>query len=221
VNDHRRSDDVLRQAFQSLPVSPVRECAPDDTDRVWRALTGELPAAERRRLVARLASDPALAEVWRIAEQVQRTAPASVRAPSPSPGSNRWAISWIAAAAMLTLAVATSLILRRDGSNEPAWRDSIPVRVESLVSAGAELPRDAFRLRWSAGGAGARYDVRVTTEDLTPVATATDLGEPEVTVDPARLSGVPGGSRILWQVETLLPGGERIVSPTFVVRIAR
>jgi hypothetical protein len=59
----------------------------------------------------------------------------------------------------------------------------------------------------------------VTTEHLDLLAAVTDLSEPELVVDPASLAGVPSGTRILWQVEALLPGGERVVSPTFVVRV--
>ena len=59
------------------------------------------------------------------------------------------------------------------------FRASPAFVVESLVPADAALPRDAFRLRWTPGPEGSRYQVRVTTEDLQVLATAADLTAPE------------------------------------------
>jgi hypothetical protein len=58
--------------------------------------------------------------------------------------------------------------------------------------------------------------VRVTTEALVPVATATDLSEPELVVPESALESLSPGSRLLWQVQTRRPDGERRDSETFI-----
>jgi hypothetical protein len=219
VSERRLSDDALRQAFQSVMASSAQECTADDVDRVWRALEGELPAAERRSLVARLATEPALAEAWRLAHHLRRTSLVGDASAAPRRPSRAWSMSSVAAAAVLVLAVAVGVMLRRDGSTDATFRAGEPNAIEALTDGDAVLPREAFRLRWSPGPQDSRYDVRATTESLDLLAAATDLGAPEWVIDPARLAGVPSGARILWQVEVLLPGGERVVSPTFVVRL--
>ena len=219
MSRHVPSDEELRQAFQSVPVSSALECSPDDVDRVWRAVAGELPAAERRSLVERLSNEPALAEAWRMAHHGQRPVPVADAATESPRRLMRWLTPSFAAAAVLVLAIATAVLLRRDGSDGVTLRDAGQNTIESFVAANDGLPRDAFRLRWSAGPADSRYDVRVTNDNLDLLAAVTDLSEPELVVDPASLAGVPSGTRVFWQVGVLLPGGERIVSPTFVVRL--
>ena len=76
-----------------------------------------------------------------------------------------------------------------------------------------------FRLRWTPAPAGSRYDVRVTTEDLRVIATANDLVAAEFALEPGQLAGLVPGSRVLWQVDAVLPGGARVSSPTFVVTV--
>ncbi len=67
IERHPERDDTdLRAAFQALAESSTGECSREDLDRIWLAVGGELPAAERRDIVERLASEPAWAEacVW-------------------------------------------------------------------------------------------------------------------------------------------------------------
>jgi hypothetical protein len=87
------------------------------------------------------------------------------------------------------------------------------------VPEGRPLPRSQCVLRWSPGRPGSRYDVRVATEALEPVATGRGLGVAEYRVPDEALASLPGGTKLLWQVEALLPDGSRWTSPTFVVRI--
>jgi hypothetical protein len=219
VSEHRLSDDTLRQAFQAVKVPAADACTPDDLDRIWRALGGELPAAERRRLVERLSTEPALAEAWRGVHHLQHRVPAAT-ATSPRPRmSSWWRASRVAAAAALVLAAVTVMVLRRDGAGGDTLRSGGTHAIESLLSDEADLPRDAFRLHWSPGPQDSRYHVRVTTEDLQLIAAVADLAEPELVIDRATLASVPSGARVLWHVETLLPGGERVSSLTFVVRV--
>ena len=131
----------------------------------------------------------------------------------------RWAPRWLAAAAVLLLGTAIGVVslLNRPPGDE--FRASSGFVVESLVPADAALPRDAFRLRWTPGPEGSRYQVRVTTEDLQVLATAADLTAPEFTVEPAVLARLPEGASVFWQVDVSLPNGERLTSPTFITRV--
>jgi hypothetical protein len=214
----RPADEKLRQAFQALGGTSASECSDEELDRIWRAVSGELPAAERRELVARMATDPAFAEAWRVAEELWRASREEVQAGAEG-GVRPWTRSWFAAAAVLLLAVGAGLVVRFASMAGDEFRDPGRYVVESLVTPDATLSRDAFRLRWTPGPQGSRYDVRVTTEDLRPLATVTDLTTPELVVEGDRLSTVASGARILWQVEVALPEGERVSSQTFVARV--
>ncbi len=99
------------------------------------------------------------------------------------------------------------------------FRTQSDAGVQSLVPVDVPLPRGAFRLRWTHGPQGSRYQVRVTTEDLQVLATAADLTEPVFTVDPARLAALRSGASVFWQVDVSLPSGGRLTSPTFITRV--
>jgi hypothetical protein len=218
VTDHRADDEKLREAFQSLGETSRDAPAPGDDDLVWKAVSGDLPAAERRDLIDRMSSDPALAESWRAAHDLRREAAGGVAA---APVRARvWMRSWVAAAAVLVLVVAAAILVQRwRPAAVDTFRQSGPYVVESSVPSDATLPRDAFRLRWTPGPEGSRYQVRVTTEDLTVLTSASDLTAPELLVGRDLLSSVASGSRVLWQVDVTLPDGNTIQSQTFVVRV--
>ena len=218
MTDHRASDERLRAAFQSLGETAQDPSAPEDVDRIWRAAAGDLPPEERRELVDRMATDPGLAESWRVAHDLQRGA-ASSHAAEVRQG-RWWMQPWVAVAALLVLTVGIAVTVQRSrGGEGDTLRDSRRVQVESLIPADTLLPREGFRLRWSAGPEGSRYDVRVTTEDLRLLATAMDLSDPELVVDADALATLAPRSRVFWQVDTKSPAGETIPSPTFVVRV--
>jgi hypothetical protein len=54
---------------------------------------------------------------------------------------------------------------------------------------------------------------------LRVLTTVTGLTQPEAAIDSAVLADLAPGSRVFWQVEALLPGGERTTSETFVTRV--
>ena len=141
------------------------------------------------------------------------TTPAAVHTPSV------WRRSWLAAAAVLLIGAAVAIVFRMSPSRDETFRDADHYVVEPLVQADATLPRNAFRLRWRPGPPESRYRVRVTTEDLQVLTAVSDLTVPELVVDPALLSSVAPGSRVLWQVDVTLPAGESISSQTFSVRV--
>ena len=218
MSEPHSSDDRLRAAFQSLGEASYEHLSPADLEQVWRAVAGELPAQQRRELVDRMASDPALADAWRVALELWREA----GQPAPAAAGDRrfWMRSGLAAAAVLLIGLAIGIAFRfSPAPGDETFRNPDHYVVESLVPSDAALPREAFRLRWKAGPQDARYAVRVTTEDLRLLATVSDLTVPELVVDPERLSGVAAGSRVLWQVVVTLPAGESVSSPTFSVRV--
>jgi hypothetical protein len=218
VIEPHSNDERLRRSFHSLAEATADRCSPEDLDRIWGAVTGELPAAERRALVERLAVDPAVAEAWRVAHALRpddRPEPAfESRRAAPVAG------RWLATAAAALLAVSVVFVVARlDRSNGDTLRTPGGTRIESLIASDAAMPADAFRLRWSPGPQGSRYQVRVTTEDLQVLTTVANLAEAEVTIDPAALAGLAAGTRVFWQVEATSPGGERTASQTFATRV--
>jgi hypothetical protein len=214
VTDRPAADDRLRDAFQALGETSQVEVSPEDVDRVWRAVAGSLPAEERRELVDRMATEPGLAEAWRSAQELWRSA-----AETPPATPAIWTRSWLAAAAVLIIGVAIAVVFQRSPSRDDTFRQSGNYVIESLVQPETTLSRDAFRLRWTPGPQDARYQVTVTTEDLRVLTTASDLTLPELTLESGLLSDVAPGARVLWQVSATLPGGERAASQTFVVRV--
>ncbi len=218
------TDAQLREAFQSLTAGERDECTPDELDRIWRAVAGELPAHERRAVVARLAESPAVAEAWRIADQLWRASQASERESDtvpvkPPARSAPWNRSWLALAALVVLGITATLITRFDTPAGDEFRAAGNDVVESAIPADATLPRDAFTLRWTPGPAGSRYAVRITSADLTPLASGTDLDVPEFVVPPSALATVAAGSPVLWQVQVRMPDGTTAASETFVTRV--
>jgi hypothetical protein len=216
VTSSQETDDRLRAAFRSLSAEGRTDCSREELERVWRAVSGELPAAERHDIVDRMAAEPAVAEAWRIAHEL-RAAQQEPLGGAESPARS-WRPAWIGLAALLVLSVGAGLLQLRQAPTD-TFRDSGRYVVEPLVVSDATLPRDRFVLRWKAGPDGSRYQVRVTTDDLRVLTTAADLSTPELTVPPERLSELAAGSRVLWQVVVALPGGESVSSETFVVRV--
>ena len=226
VTDRHASDERLRAAFQSLGDTAREQPSAEDLDTVWRAASGDLPADQRRELVDRMSTDPSLAESWRVAHELQqggshgvRLQPDSAPRDAQEPREARWwSRSWVAAAALVILAIGVGIVVQRTRPADDTLRDAGQTRIESLVPSDTALPREAFRLRWTPGPAGSRYDVRVTTEDLRLLTTATDLMQPELVVNADALAMLSPGMRVFWQVDTKAPG-ETISSPTFVVRV--
>lgn len=214
-----QADPRLRAAFQALGAEPGVETSDADIELVWQAVTGALPADQRRTLVERMAADAGLAQAWRIAHDLWQ-GHQSGAAPLTVARSRSWSPAWMAMAAALIVfaGVGVGLIQRqRDASS--TFREAGGYVVESLVATDAALPKRDFVLRWQPGPTGSRYLARVTTEDLRVLATAPDLTRPELRVDEAALAEVASGTRILWQVEVTLPAGERVSSQTFIARV--
>jgi hypothetical protein len=218
VKGREAADESLRQAYRALGDTSPGTCSDHDLERIWRAVAGELPAAERRELVDRMATDPACAEAWRVADELWRASQVE-GATGAAHHVRPWTRSWLATAAVLMLGVTIGLVSWLNRPHGDEFRDPGGYVIESLVPSETPLSRDAFRLRWSPAPQGSHYQVRVTTEDLRVLATAEDLIVPELVVERDRLAGLPPGTRVLWQVDVALPSGERVSSHTFVARV--
>ena len=214
-----RSDARLGEAFRALAETSRSEVSDELRERIWLAVSGELPATERRELVDRTASDEGCAEAWRVANELWQGLQAlqgGTVAPASAP---RWKSPWLAAAAALLVSTAVGVVWLLNGPSGDEFRAAPDYVVESLVPADMPLPREAFRLRWTPGPTGSRYQIRVTTDDLQLLAMPVDLTAAETVLDPAVLANVPAGATVLWQVDVLLPTGQRITSPTFLTRV--
>jgi hypothetical protein len=219
VTDRHEADEKLREAFQSLSGTSREEPSREQLEEIWRAVSGDLPAQERRELVDRMARDPALAEAWRTAHELWQAAAQPTAAAEPR-GARLWTRSWLAAAAAVLIAVTAGVLFQVSRPpSEDAFRDPGHYVVASLVPPDAILPRDAFRLRWTRGPGDSRYHVRVTTENLRVLTTVSDLSSPELVIGREVLASVAPGARVLWQVDVTLPEGDTVSSETFVVRV--
>jgi anti-sigma factor RsiW len=201
--------DRLRASFAARTGTAANGCP--DADRLWRAVIGELPPADRRVLVAHTAECPACAGAWRLGREM------APRSPAGTATGRRWPpLAWPVAAALV---VAGGLFLyTRPVGERPVYREPSAQAVRSLVPEDAPIPRGAFVLRWS-GPEGARYDLSVLAEGLQPVHTARDLATTEHQVPEEALTGVPSGARLFWQVEVKPPEGGSYRSPTFLARL--
>ena len=82
--------------------------------------------------------------------------------------------------------------------------------ISSLLRDGERLNRAAPLLRWTPVE-GARYRVRVLTPELDLLDESEDLAAPEFRLREDVLQKLPGGSRILWQVEARAGGAAIVV----------
>lgn len=209
----RPDADDLRLAFQALTdVAPADSV---DLERVWSAVSGESPAEERRAVVEKVAQDASWAFAWRVAHELwtaSRDAEGSRRTAS------RWSnVGWGALAAGLIAAAGLGIWIGRAPAR-PVDRQGATDHIESLRPEGLALRRTGAVLRWK-GPPAATYDLRVSSEDLLHVHTASGLKEGEYLLPAEFLAPLPDGARILWQVEAHLPDGETLRSETFVMKL--
>jgi hypothetical protein len=227
VSDPRQERDrqleAIARAWCSADAAEAAEgAAGADGDRIWRAAAGEASAEEVRRVALEAATEPATALAWRLARELGAGAEADeavrrVAAAEPAFRRSPWRL-WpvVAAIAAVVVAVVGLRWLAPPPGPPPAWRTGEPGH--ALIEAGEEgatKPRGSFTLRWRADVApGARYTVRVTTSDLTPVFEAADLLEATATVPESALAVLPDGATLYWQVEARTPDGRVLTSST-------
>ncbi|MEM9558079.1 MAG: hypothetical protein AAGC60_27730 [Acidobacteriota bacterium] len=229
-----------RRSAVDTAVDPATDTTPTpvEPDTIWRAVRGELPAAETRALVDRLVDDPELAREWRLAhELVQSLDTTDAAGSDDSVGDREGTVSafpvapavdaprrWrpramLAAAAMLFLGLAAFLLLDTPEPTPPIWRGE-DVAIESALPAATVLPRDAAELRWRGpevdDDATVRWSVDVLSETLEPVSRATDLDTPHLLLELSRLEPFADGTVLLWRVTARIDtaDGEDVVRST-------
>jgi hypothetical protein len=219
----RTAVDALRRAWAAADeeAAPGASGAAEiDADRIWRAAAGELPPAEVQALADLAARDPAVAQAWRLARELQAAMPAAestrrgglLRFPGAAGAPLRWAL-----VATLAVALGTGLWLRLGPhAGETTLRGGEAVlAIAPGVPDGAELSRRNLVLRWTPlPDPEARYTLRLTTGNLALLAEARDLPAAEYRVPPQALAGVPAGNTLLWQVDGRLPDGRVVSSST-------
>ena len=221
MNGAPRSPEDLKTAFASLSESATGGPDCPTPEAIWDAVTGGSTSGDAATIADHTSRCFACAEAWRLAREfcgATGAEPGSEgAAPAPGvPGIRTWTAL---AAAGVVLAAGLGLLMIRQGSPPAVMRAGEEVAIVSLVAETTPLSREACVLRWSEPGAGARYTVRVGTEDLSPVAHAENLDRPEYTVEAKDLEKVPPGAAIIWRVEAALPDGRRLASPGFRNRV--
>jgi hypothetical protein len=217
-------DDDLRRAFVADD-APVTDAPEFDAETIYRAAAGELPAAERLKMIDALSRDPELAEAWRLAVELQAAARRAEGAVAPvlpirQPRAT-FRPGWVALAAMLLLVVGIGV--RRQLQPEPTWRGQRTTHAIQLVGEpDASLSRRSATLRWrfDAIAAPASARISVTTETLDPVYLDDALDGAELTIPEAALVTFPVGTRFLWRVEARAVDGTPLTSPVGVFVLA-
>lgn len=205
--------DDLRLPFVELDDRPDRDACPD-ADRLWDALENRLPRAERLAAVEHVARCGSCAQAWRLAHALGAMEGARA-AERPASRGRTWAA--LAAAAAVT-AIAVAVWQFGTPQAPPGFRTPDRPAIESPLGDGAALPRDAFELRWD-GPAGARWRVRVATEDLRVLHESPELEATRYRVPADALAAVPGGARVVWQVRGRTAAGETLPPRTFTARV--
>jgi len=215
----------LREAFAALPERGAGTAACPAPEVLWDAAAGHLSEAGRHAIIDHTTACADCALAWRVATDLGAGA-------AMAPTTWKWPLAardrpwgWplaatrtlLAAAAVLIVVAGVRVALRP--ADPATYRAAGSGAVASTLPADAPLPRNGFRLEWSAGSPGARYDVRVADEDLQILDRALALDAPHHVVPAAALAALPEGARVLWQVEVVLPDGRRVVSDTFAVRL--
>ena len=236
----------LRDAFVaggSVDGGSVDGAAADEpvsAEELWSLAEGSMPSDEAAVLVDRLARSPELAEDYRLTREMvaaqagegrsaeEEPAAEIVSFPAPHaarekrlPRTQRSSPPWrtaLAVAAVLALAVGVWLQLPRGPEAPASYRQGpgTEAAIETPIANGTVMERSAVELRWTPFD-GARYELLVTTRELDVVVEERFLESASFRVEEDLLRELPDGAMLIWQVEAVLPGGERLSSPAFEI----
>ncbi len=225
MNMDREESKKLAEAFASLAETavPRRDCP--EADRIYAAVLGELEPEKTRAIVSHTAGCPVCAEAWRLARAMPAPGAQTEVAPvvTMTPRWRRVAAHLALAASLLLFSILAFRLIDTGSKSDPSeWRNGGSDNLLSLTPEDQALPRGRFLLRWRLAEPeeGARFEIRVTTEDVFQViATGRDLEETEFLVEEARLADLPPGATLLWWVRVSLPDGRQFRSKTFTHRL--
>ncbi|MEE8584015.1 MAG: zf-HC2 domain-containing protein [Acidobacteriota bacterium] len=186
-----------------------------EADQIWDAVRGKLPPLQTRRIVDHLAGCPVCSEAWQLARMLTRDA--EVR--SALAGWPSWAAS--AAAGVILLAGLGIFQLISPSDSEAVFRRAGRASIHSLLSEEEALPREDFALAWTQPPSQHKvtYQLTVATETLDVIAEAAGLEAPRYRIPQQRLSNLPSGTLLHWQIKAALEDGSRLDSPTFLTRL--
>jgi len=209
------TDDGLREALARRSERAVPTAACPEPGVLWDLAAGDLDAAPAGTVATHAVGCAACREALRLAREAGAIAGAVGTAPVVAPRSRA---TWLAAAAILLVAVSAVLYVRRmERPAPPEFRDEETVRIEALGPIGPVPGGAETVLRWTPVE-GARYDLTLAREDLEVLSAVRGIAAAEYTVPGEILRRVPPGGRLLWQVEAILVDGRKIRSGTFSVR---
>jgi hypothetical protein len=193
--------------------APHGECS--SPEKIWDAVAGRLSASRARALVDHSVGCGECAHLWRIARDAQASDELRSTVPDPAPPWRAW-LGW-GSLAIVSAAAALAFVLLRPA--EPSVDRGRTGNAALSARMPTTLPRDGFRLQWTPAGEGARYQVLVTSTDLTVVDRASALSATEYQVPASRLASFPSGTTLLWRVEARLPDGKTLSSAATAVTV--
>jgi hypothetical protein len=213
-------DDQLRNAFVADAELQAEGANCPPAEKILESVRGELSGKDDEGVLFHVGECGACAAAWRLARELaEEKIPVGRTHRARGPTILSWG-RWVAAAAVLIVAVGLGLQFMGPEVEEPAvyrTQESDWLLLEG--EDGESLPRGSFILRWSDGPEGSRYDIRVMTEELDLVAEARMLELSEFQVPPGAMQALPAGARIFWQVTAHSPDGRRIDSDSFLAVI--
>lgn len=213
-------DAALRGAFGSIAETAARGERCPAPEALWDSTAGGLDRRERTGVFLHLGECSTCATAWRLARELRAGEPPARVVRGPAPWFRAHRVHLAAAAAMLVIAVGIAVLWRQPGRGPAAeFRAKEMDWIRPAIPAGEPLARERCLLRWTPGPEGTTYDVRVTTEDLDPVARGRGLERAEFQVPAASLAGMAAGDRIVWQVTAHLPDGGTADSRSFISEV--
>jgi hypothetical protein len=202
----------LREIFAALEDVPNDGADCPAAERIIDSADGRLGPEENRDIIRHIGECAACSTAWWVARETGEKAEASsVR----TPVLRGWPALAAAAVLVLMVGIVGHRLLQPRHPTEPVYRVQEETWLTSQLPADLPLPRDECILRWAAGPPGTGYDITVTDENLTVLASAMGLSDAEYRVGPDALSELSPGESILWRVTARLPDGNRERSATF------
>lgn len=211
--------DRLRAAWQAPAVGPPPPDHPDP-EKIWDAAAGRLAPEVTARLVDHLALCADCAEEWRLAlalerEKLDDTVGSGTVVPLPlRPARSSWWDPRWAAAALLVGALGFAVFLPKSPpADDPGYRGTGAMQIESLVRDNAPVTRKGFKLAWKPVPRAVSYDLSIRTSGLDSVLQVTGLTATEYEVPAEKLTKLRPASHLVWQVEAVFSDGTRSPRP--------